>query len=475
MILPDAIGENPRSQRIARMSDPARQFQTPHVFRRVRTQSVTWNNSIQYLQACRCHFAGRSVGITAASQEGGAIGLTELTSPDPTQRFHRPELPLHPRQLASQITKLFLVFIGRREPQSSLPKEPVIQRRPIPRLRHRSPILSILTGLQPIFTHKDHLRVIRQLGRSIAGKDNAPNDFGLGEPNRQRMVASGTPPSAESTVIHQYRPISVHRIDLGILHRARGACGDPSIRRQSHISRLRFIGPNLKFVYSKSVPDWIHVVGKGCQSNRPRPNRLELVNRISPIHLGSPDGRKHFRLFHRPSDDLVFQIRNPLFQSLLPFIERTRGLFEHPSLRICRQHPVAMPNTFKRRAHPIVVLLFDRIEFMIVALRAIDCHPEKGRSGGCDHVIQRIGANQRRLRDILITHIVKRAGDKKCHAHFHLRIAPANNISSQMLQDETIERFILVKRTNHVITKGPEVVDDIITFIANALAKANHV
>ena len=217
--------------------------------------------------------------------------------------------------------------------------------------------------------------MIRQLGRSIAGKDNAPNDFGLGEPNRQRMVASGTPPSAESTVIHQHRPISVHRIDLGILHRARGACGDPSIRRQSHISRLRFIGPNLKFVYSKSVPDWIHVVGKGCQSNRPRPNRLELVNRPGSIHPGSRDGRKQFRLFHSPRHDLVFQIRNTLFQSLLPFIERTRGLFEHPSLCIRRQHPVFVPNPFKRGAHPVVVLLFDRIELVIVALRAIDCHP----------------------------------------------------------------------------------------------------
>ena len=134
-----------------------------------------------------------------------------------------------------------------------------------------------------------------------------------------------------------------------------------------------------------------------------------------------------------------------------------------------------MTNTFKRRAHPIVVLLFDRIELMIVALRAIDCHSEKSRSGGCDHVIQRIGANQRCLRGILIAHIVKRAGDKKRHPHFHVRIAPANNIPRQMLEDETIERFILVKRTNHVITKGPEVVDDIITFIANALAKANNV
>ena len=134
-----------------------------------------------------------------------------------------------------------------------------------------------------------------------------------------------------------------------------------------------------------------------------------------------------------------------------------------------------MPNTFKRRAHPVVVLLFDRIELMIVALRTIDCHPEKSRSGGCDHVIQRVGANQCRLRRVLITHIVKWAGDKKCHAHFHLRIAPTNNISSQMLHHEAIERFILVKRTNHVITKGPEVVDDIITFIANALAKASNV
>ena len=136
---------------------------------------------------------------------------------------------------------------------------------------------------------------------------------------------------------------------------------------------------------------------------------------------------------------------------------------------------LAMLHTLEGGAQPVVILGRDRIEFVMVAARAVDREAEKrgGRRG--DDIVERGGADVGLRDHILIAHIVVRPGDEKRRADFHRGIVLPDHVAREMLGDETVERLVVIQRADDVVAKRPRVVRDDIALKARALAEAHDI
>ena len=112
---------------------------------------------------------------------------------------------------------------------------------------------------------------------------------------------------------------------------------------------------------------------------------------------------------------------------------------------------------------------------MVVAASTADREPEECLACRPNDFVDRVGPNLCRLDRVAIAHIVVGSRDQKCRPDGHVRVVTAEHIASQVLANELIKRLVLVDRTNHVISKRPNVVDDHIPLIPNALTKTDDV
>ncbi len=131
-----------------------------------------------------------------------------------------------------------------------------------------------------------------------------------------------------------------------------------------------------------------------------------------------------------------------------------------------------MADPGKGRVSAIVVGLADRIEFVIVTAGAAERHTQKSLAGRVDDFIQGIGPNLGGLSRVLIVNAVVRARYEKGRSDLYIGISLAEYIARQMLPHEGIEGLVLVDRTNDVVAKGPEILNDPILLEADAFAEA---
>jgi hypothetical protein len=112
--------------------------------------------------------------------------------------------------------------------------------------------------------------------------------------------------------------------------------------------------------------------------------------------------------------------------------------------------------------HPIVVMLRHGIELVVVAASTAKRQAEKDLAGGGDQVVELIEAVLLGVGRLIVpgSQAEEAAGDERLGAGIGKLIA------GQLLEHETIERFVLVEGANHVVAITPDVRLDGVALVA---------
>ena len=146
----------------------------------------------------------------------------------------------------------------------------------------------------------------------------------------------------------------------------------------------------------------------------------------------------------------------------------------HFPLLACDELSVRLLNPGKCSLQAVVIRLRDRIEFVIVATGAADREAEESRARGrtiSSSVFARICAAA--FASWLPTSSYGPA-TRNAGADLHSG-RPCELIAGEVLDDEPVERFVVVDRANDVVAKRPGVVSDHVALETVAFAKADHV
>ena len=107
----------------------------------------------------------------------------------------------------------------------------------------------------------------------------------------------------------------------------------------------------------------------------------------------------------------------------------------------------------------VVVLLRDGIEFVIVALRAVDRGAAKGADRVCDHVVAievaRDFAVGLCLRHLGVADVIPRPGGDEAERFDAVARAGEKRVASDLLLHETRVRFVFVEGANDVVAVRP--------------------
>ena len=152
-------------------------------------------------------------------------------------------------------------------------------------------------------------------------------------------------------------------------------------------------------------------------------------------------------------------------------VQRLEGLCMSFALLFRRHHAATMGDTLKSGADAVVILCGNGIKLVIVAACAVDGEAKESAAGGRDHVIQSGGTDVLLRDDILIADIIIGPCDEEGAADADLRIVWRDDIARKVLDDELVERFVVVDGLDDVVAERPKVINDEVALEAIAPAK----
>ena len=132
-------------------------------------------------------------------------------------------------------------------------------------------------------------------------------------------------------------------------------------------------------------------------------------------------------------------------------------------LRIGQHRPVGFHITEDRAGETVVILLQDRIEFVIVAAGTLNSHAQNSASQCFQHIIQIIPAP---FRIVFFTEIYPGSGSQESGGNARLMSGVVELISRQLFGNKLVVRFVIVESSNDIIAIAPGVGPVYILFIA---------
>ena len=472
VVLPYTVCQHPRRERMIVPHDPLAERAAALAFGRIGLQGKRGHGAIHHRRTRRHHPVTGLQRITALVHERLFLGLRILASPDLSQRWYRLQRPIHFGNLRRHRRKL--PGLGRRRDFGTRPLDAVgLTPGFASRARsHRPPGFPVGRDLNRVVGWRRSLRLVFDHQALRITERNAVDRLGLCECDRQHCWIADEPLLAESPVDREVRSVGLRKI---LRHRRLRALGPRSVARQRDIARALTGTPCLE-LHDPRARGRLRIRGARThnQLHRPHPHRLKTLLGQLGVHLRPRRDDLRRRLFRAPRDFPLEHgaLRDP-FRPLL--VQRPRCGLERRALLRRRHDAAPVRHTLKRRAQPVIVLRGDRIEFVVVAARTVDRHPQKRPTRRRNEIVEGRRANILPSRHILITDVVVRPGDEKRAADFSFRPVLTDQIAGEMFDYELIERLVVVERADHVVAKRPEIVDEKIPLETIALTKANDV
>ena len=108
---------------------------------------------------------------------------------------------------------------------------------------------------------------------------------------------------------------------------------------------------------------------------------------------------------------------------------------------------------------------------MVMTARAAYGQAKKGFGAGTNHFINGVGADLSSLGGILISHIIIWTTNQESGSNFDIRLIGAELVTGKMLLDQSAQGFVLIKRTDDVVTERPGVSNDFVTLKSATFTK----
>ena len=191
-----------------------------------------------------------------------------------------------------------------------------------------------------------------------------------------------------------------------------------------------------------------------------RTNRVSTGAKVSTVSAGSAGGRTQRASYSwacsppRATTWFSRRVRSPLEPGLLG-LQRldTRPVRAAGFGR--RDHPAGVSDPGKGGVKTVIVALEDRVELVVVAAGTADRQAEEGFRRGPDHVVDLVGSVLGCQHRIEVLDVVVGATDEEASAHFDGRIAPADDVAGEVVEDELVERLVGIEGPDHVVAEGP--------------------
>ena len=130
----------------------------------------------------------------------------------------------------------------------------------------------------------------------------------------------------------------------------------------------------------------------------------------------------------------------------------------------------AVVDAFEHRFDGVVIMLRDRIEFVVVTTRAADRESEEGSGRRADDVVQLVRALVPGQDFIGTFHLVPRSGDQKTRG-----LIRAQRVASDLLENESVIRFVFVEGVNDVVAVRPGVGTRLVHFKTVGFGETNDI
>ena len=128
-------------------------------------------------------------------------------------------------------------------------------------------------------------------------------------------------------------------------------------------------------------------------------------------------------------------------------------------------------NVAEERQEGVVILLRDRVDFVIVTTRATDSHAKESFTGSPQNVVKIIVARQRTIGRFVIPN----TQPVKAGSGYGIAVLIRQLISGKLFLDESVIRLVLVKGANDVVAVFPNEILAAVAFVAISLGKAHEV
>ena len=125
-----------------------------------------------------------------------------------------------------------------------------------------------------------------------------------------------------------------------------------------------------------------------------------------------------------------------------------------------------------RRLQGVIVFLRNRIKFVIVATRTLNCQPQHAAPDRGKHIVEVIKAA---LRSILFPEIHSRARAKEPRGNHRVDTLRFEFIAGDLLFYENVEGFVLVQRADHVVAIHPGIRTVVVVLKAIGICITRHV
>ena len=157
-------------------------------------------------------------------------------------------------------------------------------------------------------------------------------------------------------------------------------------------------------------------------------------------------------------DELLLDWLELGLQFILAILLLLHGLFVGRLFDwVTNGHMVAIALTMsgdvtKERQHGVVVPLRNRIDFVIVAARAADCHPKKRLTGRPQYVVEIFVSCQFAISRFIIPN----AQTIKTSRSDAISITVRQEVAGQLLLDEAVVRLVLIEGADDIVTIFPD-------------------
>src|SRR5262252_2148958 len=116
-----------------------------------------------------------------------------------------------------------------------------------------------------------------------------------------------------------------------------------------------------------------------------------------------------------------------------------------------------------RRLHRVIVLLRNRIEFVVVAARALNRQSEYSASDGREDIVEIIKPS---LGSVLFSEVHSRSGAQETGGNSGVDVSAFNLVTGDLLFYKGVVWFVVVKRSDHIVSIQPGVGTIVIVFKA---------
>ena len=202
--------------------------------------------------------------------------------------------------------------------------------------------------------------------------------------------------------------------------------------------------------------------------------RLRQPGQLPPKFLQFAINRLDFRTGHFRSDrrEHVVTGRKALFFDGQTPPDQVGGRFEV-------KRPVGAVDAGEDRLQSVILLLRDRVEFVVVAPSAVYRQALKSRHGSRHHVVAIVRAGdllvERPFPQLDVPDEVPGAGRDETRRHDGLRVVGVQDITRQLLGDEAVVRLVGIECGDDVIAIRPGIRTRLVFVVAVRFAEMHHV